>query len=275
MLIDLTYHCSMGCTHCLSNCKPDNSHMSIKTLEDAFAFCNVHEIEAVSFSGGEIFEHPEILQILDMIGMFLADRNKKRIPTASTVLITNGRVLANTPEYLDAVVNLQKKIGKTEILLQVTDDPRFYPTKLTEKERYRLRKIGAIVEGVPGNPLDPNKCLYPQGRALENFQEDANWNTVGPKCGNIRLLVKQLGTLHFGTLNKMIKMIGKVCTPVIAPNGDVKVGESALCPAVASIYDDGSEIVQKILNCNCRKCVIPFEKLRETKPEAYHMLISR
>ena len=30
---------------------------------------------------------------------------------------------------------------------------------------------------------------------------------------------------------------GKMCVPVIAPGGSIKLGESALCPPVASIYD--------------------------------------
>ena len=28
-----------------------------------------------------------------------------------------------------------------------------------------------------------------------------------------------------------------MCVPVIAPDGSIKLGESALCPPVASIYD--------------------------------------
>ena len=69
-------------------------------------------------------------------------------------------------------------------------------------------------------------------------------------------------------------MHGKFCTPVIAPNGDIKVGESALCPSVASIYDPDDEIMRKIRETKCHQCKIAWEKLKENNPMAYQMLKS-
>lgn len=89
----------------------------------------------------------------------------KRFPLS---FITNRRKLADTPDILEVVQNIQKKYGKKKIMIQITDDPRFYPQPLSEKQKYRLRKLDAVIEGVPGNG---NKCLYPQGRALENFDD--------------------------------------------------------------------------------------------------------
>ena len=57
---------------------------------------------------------------------------------------TNGRVLADHPEYMDALSDLMTKHGRKDffVYVQVTDDPRFYKQPLSEKQKYRLRKLG-------------------------------------------------------------------------------------------------------------------------------------
>lgn len=52
MMIDLTYHCSMGCTHCLSDCKPDGKHMPYSVFEDVLAFVDRYHIPTFHISGG-------------------------------------------------------------------------------------------------------------------------------------------------------------------------------------------------------------------------------
>ena len=63
-----------------------------------------------------------------------------------------------------------------------------------------------------------------------------------------------------------------MCKPAIDPEGNIKVGESALCPSVASIYDSDEEIMNKIKNHKCKACTIAWDKLKETNPRAYEML---
>ena len=46
MVVDLTYACNMGCTHCISDCKPDGQHMSIKTFSDVMDFMVKHKVQA-------------------------------------------------------------------------------------------------------------------------------------------------------------------------------------------------------------------------------------
>lgn len=266
MLIQATYACSMGCSHCMSDCKPDGQHMSVKTFSDALDFMNNHEIFVWPFSGGEMFENPDILQMLEVI----EDKwNEHKNNVHQIIFITNGRKLVRDPEIYNAVFNMYKRHRK-QILIQVTDDPRFYPDKLTDKEKYWLRKMDVIVEEVPGDNLDKNKCLYPQGRALDNYDE-SNWNTVGPKCANARLLVKQrINNIH--DLYVYLLNSGKICTPVIAPDGSIKVGESALCPSVATIYDSDKEIIDKINKFKCMQCKIPWSIMEEKNSLAYHIL---
>ena len=67
MIIDLTYSCKMGCSHCMSDCKPEGKNMSIQVLKDSLDFLKKYQIPTWYFSGGEIFEHPDILKILEII----------------------------------------------------------------------------------------------------------------------------------------------------------------------------------------------------------------
>ena len=64
MLVELTYSCSMGCSHCLSDCKPCNDHMSVEVLKDVIYFLNKNNVVFWNFSGGEMYENPNILEIL-------------------------------------------------------------------------------------------------------------------------------------------------------------------------------------------------------------------
>ena len=57
MLVELTYACKMGCSHCMSDCKPDGKYMSLQILKDTLEFMINHQILTWNFSGGELFEH--------------------------------------------------------------------------------------------------------------------------------------------------------------------------------------------------------------------------
>lgn len=269
MLVELTYACSMGCTHCMSDCKPNGEHMPVKVVEDTLNFMVKNRIPTWSFSGGEMFEHPDILEILKLIEIYW----RKSVIKCPLIFITNGRILARNEKIYETVSDLQKKYSKRFIMIQVTDDSRFYPDPLSKKEKYRLSKLNASIEPVPANLRNKEQCLYPQGRALQNYP-DANWNTVGPKCANCILIAKQHPNMTFSDLVQTMLSYGIVCTPVVAPDGSIKVGESALCPSVASIYDSGSDIMKEIRNCHCHSCKIPCERMKELTPMAYQLLYS-
>lgn len=96
---------------------------------------------------------------------------------------------------------------------------------------------------------------------------------IAPKCINCILITKQKPEATLKDLVNILLSNGKVCTPVIAPDGSIKIGESALCPKIASIYDSVPEIMEKIRNAKCRACKIPWEKLKETNPIAYLLCV--
>lgn len=117
MIIDLTYACKMGCSHCMSDCKPEGENMSIQVLKDSLNFLKKYKILTWCFSGGEIFEHPDILEILEIIETEWM-KESFRIPL---VLITNGRELVRNKKIYNYVENLIKRQGKKYIFIQVTD----------------------------------------------------------------------------------------------------------------------------------------------------------
>lgn len=67
MIIDVTYACNMGCSHCMSDCTPDGLHMPIQTFRNSLNFLQTYKIPTWNFSGGEMFEHPQIMEILDVL----------------------------------------------------------------------------------------------------------------------------------------------------------------------------------------------------------------
>ena len=100
MKIDLTYKCSMGCSHCLSDCKPDGESMSINTLNKVMDFIINTGIADLQYnniviSGGEMFEHPQIKEMLDIIFTRLANK-----PCVIS-LATNGRILSDDIQMLN------------------------------------------------------------------------------------------------------------------------------------------------------------------------------
>lgn len=104
MLVEVTYACKMGCTHCLSDCKPDGEHMTLEVFEDVLKFMIKNQIPTWSFSGGEMFEHPDILKMLSLIESYW-----KTLPIKYPITFaTNGRELVRN-----------KKIKKMEDVVTI------------------------------------------------------------------------------------------------------------------------------------------------------------
>jgi MoaA/NifB/PqqE/SkfB family radical SAM enzyme len=67
MILVITDKCSMGCTHCLSDCKPDGQHITLEQFKQnlEFALRTIgRNPQILILSGGEPFEHPQIREIL-------------------------------------------------------------------------------------------------------------------------------------------------------------------------------------------------------------------
>ena len=253
MKVDITYKCSMCCSHCLSDCKPEGQEMSVEMFQSVIDFHKKYNINAIILTGGEIFEHSEVKKIISM-----AAENFEYV-----ALLTNGKILSQNEELFSFVQEIQRKRSKKHVKIQVTNDHRFYPQILDSTQIYKLKKLGV-------SEIDRVSGLYPQGRALINHS-DAKWLTVAPKCVNVRLLAKQ-GIKNFYELLNTLNTAGKFCTPTIAPDGSIKLGESALCPDCVHINDDSDKIIEKIKKFDCRQCKIPLERLKTGNSAAYRLL---
>lgn len=259
MLIKITEKCSMGCTHCLSDCKPTGQHMSMETLVDVIRFCN-EEIDIFTplIAGGEPGEHP---QFVEMCLMFIESVSKQPLKFAS--ILTNGSWIEEDENKAKSLLDYAKSKG-VQLTIQITSDPRYYPRKVNIPKKIARHKDVFI-----------DKCptLNPQGRAL-NLSNDKDFFTTGaPSCCNARLVARQdiVKGMSFAEYITTLRKAGKMCIPSIDIDGSIKAGESRLCPAVGTIYDNPKDILKGIAKLECRNCTMAFEKFKEKHGDAYQM----
>lgn len=279
MILAITNKCSSGCTHCLSDCRPVEEHITIKQFKDNLEWCmNLTSTQPIIISGGEPFEHPDIREILTITLERCQGWVKIGNVPPTVIVATNGIPLLDDPALYDWYKEFLKKAGKF-FLTQVTNVPKYYPRKFTEKEIYWLSKLKGC--SVIADPTEI--ALYPQGRALDLNEE---YQTRGPKCINARLVSKQLcvreafpGNATNNTIYSLFNLISsqaqKFCSPRVNIDGTISIGESLLCPPIGTINDHPRKLFLNILNCNCEKCKISIDKLKETNPMVYDIFRSK
>lgn len=241
MMIKITEKCTMNCRHCMNAAGPDGKHMTMKTFKDVLNFLHTYRLgeSHLILTGGEPTEHPHFL--------------------SSVTITTNGELMQNQPELF--LQSLKKaKIAGMELNYQVSADVRYYPRRIqTHKRIFREPHIFLCDDCV--------QQIYPQGRAKEN---QLPWKAQCSKCFNVRSLSHQLpNEITLRNLEWYLASAGKFCTPHISVNGEIKLGESDLCPVCASIYDDMDEIMDKIRKFQCGAC----DFINEQLPEKYRKLL--
>lgn len=241
MLISITEKCRMGCTHCMDDAKPDcDRFMSEETFRKALDF-NLKYDKSITITGGEPTEHPQFWEFMSIV----ADKLQYNQVASVT---TNGMNLSD--DDIPKVIQLREKC-KGHIYWQVSSIKPYYPIHVDLDQ-----KIFSLKDFFIARKLER---LESRGRAAQH----KNWifNTKAPQCFNIRSLIRS--TKNFGLAVTMLRSKGKFCTPQIAYDGSLKVGESTLCPNVATIYDTEKEIVDKIskYTCNCSDCQEVLQKL--------------
>lgn len=243
MLIKITDKCSMGCTHCLSDCTEQGKHMTFDTFKEAIAFNNNLAVSALTpmlISGGEPFEHPEIEKFLDyLIEVCNSIPNlSEDFPLA--IIATNGQYMSTHPEVAEHVAKSTKHIG-----FQVVIDDRYYPIHVDDEA---LKKQPGV------NVFYGVASIYPQGRAITN---NLPYSKKCSSCYNVRALAKQFGNTPITLEMILMQMFMRghlSCTPHIDIDGNIKVGESRLCPVCSNIYKPKEKIVEDIINFNCHQC---------------------
>ena len=249
MMIKITEHCSMGCSHCMNNATPNDKHMNFDTFKKAVDFQKKYGGPFAIITGGEPTEHPEFEKFLGYIAMYLNTFNSSYI-----TITTNGVWMQNNEKFIK---DLNHHYGNT-IMFQVTNDKRYYPT-LIDLSLPVFHYDNVIV-------CDKVEQIYPQGRAVSNNLE---WDSKASKCFNVRAITNQIEHKDLQTVIGMLAIKGKFCTPHIDVNGFIKLGESDLCPVCSHIDKVHDEIIQDILNFKCKQC----DHINRNLPQEYRNII--
>lgn len=257
MMLKITERCTMGCPHCMNDAKPDGLDMTTVVLMDILFFLQKNKLAGTHLiiSGGEPTEHKKFDRIMELILEF-----NKRFKCFNVITITtNGEVIQNDPERFSNHIKYAKECG-VNLIFQVSADVRYYPRRIQTHKRI-FREEGFILVD---NCVEQ---IYPQGRALDN---NIPWKSKCSKCFNVRSLSHQLPeSATLSDIEHELLIRAKFCTPHIAVNGDIKLGESDLCPTCASIYDDMDTIMEKIRGFKCDKC----DHINKNLPEIYKDLL--
>jgi len=249
MLIKITNHCSLGCTHCMENSTVLGEHMTEAVFARALDFTRRAERIAWSLgcppmillSGGECTEHPRVVQFVEEV---IAQRF---VP----VLLTNGMWL-DDEELRSAVLRPGRPI-----LVQVTNDPRFYPREPPEFRDERVVRVPALTH------------LIPLGRAARGRSADAGVPPArAPSSFNLRSLTRSLGNFESAVAMLRVRTMQGLsghCTPSITEAGDVVAGETRECFRIGTVESSMEEVTRNLIEMRCNRCGLVDGLSREYK----------
>lgn len=243
MMIKITDKCSMGCIHCISDCKPSGKHMRMDTFIDAMNFQIKYGGITCTISGGEPTENPEFIDMLKLCCSMMKDHYGNR--TSAVTVTTNGLWLSDNAPFVKMMRNKYPNC-----VFQVVVDGRYYPVHVDESNKVFTYSNVMLCRNV--------ERIYPQGRALKN---NLNWEAKASKCFNIRAMAKQMKSRGLDMILAAMNMYGFFCTPHIDIKGNLVLGESSLCPEASNIYKTEDEIIEDFVNFKCHSCDFINEKL--------------
>jgi len=230
----------MGCSHCSEDATAKGEHMSLDLFDRALDCAARLEGEArammgypfILLSGGEPTEHPDIEKIIAKV---LGDG-------LTVMLLTNGMWLADEEKKRSI---LRKEWAYPRLLIQVTNDERFYPKK---PPRCADQRIGAFVSSL--------SLMMPLGRFKGNMHDEVPMRRA-PSCFNLRSFTKALGSIQRAI--SMLRLRGSAglsgqCVPSISANGDLVVGETRFCYKVGTVDSSLREITEAVLGMKCHGC---------------------
>lgn len=249
MLISITEKCRMNCPHCMDDAKCDSDRfMSFETFKKVVEFNNRYDL-SMTITGGEPTEHPQFWEFMD----YVVDKSYE---TNAITVVSNGQNLdQDTGELKERILSLSKRC-KGYFGIQITSVPGLYPIQ--------INLVNPIFHIKPVVIATEIEAMYPQGRAKD---KDYDFSKVkGPKCFNIRSIIRS-GNSFDQAIQLLRFRLFKFCTPQIAYDGSIKVGESTLCPVVSHIDKPVSEIEKDIINFKCKGCkelLDPMSDLHKT-----------
>jgi hypothetical protein len=213
---------------------PDGEHMSEETLDQIIAFLLKIKPITILIGGGEPTEHPQFLKFIDK---FISTN----IPV---ILTTNGMWLKNN-EYT-------KEILKRRIMIQLTNDKRYYPIKISDPKIQNVTYVDRI------------ESLSLSGRARDNNMQKLV--TKAPHCFNLRSIARYVhrnnflnapGEFCFKMMLTLLEGRGKWCQPSINLNGDIVPGETTECYVIGHVTDHVNTIYSNLVNMQgCNTCTM-------------------
>jgi hypothetical protein len=198
---------------------PDGQHMTMETFERVLPWIKDIDHPVVMLSGGEPTEHP---QLIEMVDMAIASGFK-------TLVLSNGK-FANTKVLCGELLN-------RDVMIQVTNDVRYYPEKYPVINHPKVVHIDSII------------AMSPFGRALTNKIE---CNRQSPLCFNLRSATR--GLKDFRQALVFLRSKIKMCTPSVNIDGSISAGESHLCTKIGMVGDSNLKLTNAVCNMRCSKC---------------------
>lgn len=255
-MIKITSACSMGCRHCMNNAVPNGKHMDMGLFRQAVQFQRMFGGPFMIITGGEPTENPCFEQMVKY-----ACSQNSLFPVSMPLFVTvttNGVWMENNYDFVATTLDWH-------VTWQVTTVKDLYPYQInTDLPVFQLKNVTVCRE---------IEAMYPMGRAKAN---NLPWVSKGSKCFNVRAVTKQLVEQHclgkngLRTILSTMLANGKMCTPHIAPNGAIKLGESDLCPVCSWLDKPEHEIIEDILNFECHNC----DFINKSLPPIYQQFLN-
>lgn len=242
MLIKITNYCSMGCNHCMEDSTVAGEHMTRETFLGALALTERLEGDAwrngiprrLLISGGEATEHPDVEWFLETA-----------LAAHEVILITNGM-------WLDDPA-LRAKILRPEwkrLMVQVTNDPRFYPKQPVNvpTDDPRVVFVPTLTVLVPLGRMKPARARSGKdGVAVRKGPTSFNLRSVTRSTGDVRIALTMLRA------RAALGMSGN-CSPSISSDGTIVAGETSNCFPIGNIHSTADQVTRALVNMSCNKC---------------------
>jgi hypothetical protein len=253
MLIHVTNHCEMGCSHCMEDSTIKGAHMPFETFLRAIDFTRRIERLAwavcpplILISGGECTEHPEIVHIVEEVV------RQKILP----VLLTNGLWLANA-ELRAALLRPEWP----QLFVQVTNDPRFYPKPIpegTDLSDKRITFVPSLTHLVTLGRAARKKNIDQKGLPMKSAPTSFNFRSATRSLGSAEQAVAML---------RMRAMQGRSghCSPSITEDGSIVAGETRQCFRVGTVDSTVEEITRATCEMRCNECGLVDNLTQEQK----------
>lgn len=246
MVFCITNRCTMGCSHCMSDCKKLGEDFDLDNLNEFANFFKVMGFRVLNISGGEPTEHPDLEEIINQLA-------NKCHPTVIT-LISNGDFLM-CKEKTEAVLRLMK--SHPNLTIQITSIQKWY------RNYDYISKNQDDIEAMlgPGRVFfetEKIRQMRPLGRALsspEAMDAVAETHQGFTACANAYLMAQQ--TVKLKNFASNCLHAHKFCTPLVGPDLNVYMSESMLCPSVGNLLEHSPVEIFKRMKAfvPCGKCL--------------------